>query len=275
MSPAPASHAVVTLPALDLRPQPDHRAELGSQLLMGETVRLAAGPARKGWRRVRSEADGYDGWVREWGLVHVAAARCRRWRTAAAATVVVPFLGVATRPGSGIAVGPLFLGSRVIPGRARAGMREVELPDGRRGWVDAAGLRGPSGRRAGLIERVSSLLGVPYLWGGRTPAGLDCSAFVQLVLGEQGVSLPRDARDQCLACRSLARSANAREGDLAFFAVPGQAPSHVGLALGDGYFAHSRGRVQIASIYSDNTLYDSELRPQFLGWYRPRSSPRT
>jgi hypothetical protein len=268
------SYAVVSLPALDVRRRPDHRAELATQLLMGETVRLLPGPARAGWRRIRNEADGYEGWVRDWGIVAASAARAQRWRRAATATVVVPLLGMLARPGGGVAVGPLFLGARAIPGRRRAGHTELELPDGRRGWVDAACLRAPGSPTADLIERVGSLLGVPYLWGGRTPAGIDCSAFVQLVLGEQGLALPRDARDQHAACRAIPRGQAPHLGDLAFFAARARSPGHVGLALGDGYFAHARGFVRIASIDGDNALCDKELSPQFLGWFRPRGATR-
>jgi cell wall-associated NlpC family hydrolase len=143
----------------------------------------------------------------------------------------------------------------------------VELPDGRRGFLPASALA--AARAPALEERVASLLGAPYLWGGRSPAGYDCSAFVQQVLLEQGVSLPRDAKDQCRLSRPIANGV--RPGDLAFFRRPGEPASHVGLALGGGYFAHCRGRVLVASVDNDNPLYDNELKPQFMGWYRPRA----
>jgi len=271
---APATHAVVSLPALDLRPRPDHRAELGSQLLLGETVRLLDARPRAGWRHVRNAADGYEGWVRDWGLVSAAGARVRRWERAARARVVAPWALVTARPDAGVAVGPLFFASRVIAGRARLGRREVELPDGRRGWVAAAALAGVADPPPSIVERVGSLLGTPYLWGGRTSAGLDCSAFVQLVLAEQGVAMPRDASDQYVACEPLRAAETALEGDLAFFAAPRRPAGHVGLALGDGYFVHSRGTVRIASVNPDNALCDKDLLPQLLGWYRPRKGRR-
>jgi cell wall-associated NlpC family hydrolase len=143
----------------------------------------------------------------------------------------------------------------------------VELPDGRRGFLPSAALAPP--RRPTLEARVASLLGTPYLWGGRTPAGYDCSAFVQQVLLEQGVSLPRDARDQWRASRRLTGRAEPRPGDLAFFRRTGEPASHVGLALGGGYFAHCRGRVAVASVDATNPLCDKDLLPQFMGWFRP------
>lgn len=269
MTPLARPDAVVSLPALDLRAEPSHRAELGSQLLLGETVRVLSRTERDGWLRVRATGDGYSGWVRTWGLVRAGVARVARWRAKARGCIAVPMAGTSARPEGGVAVAPLFLGARVIAGPARRGRRPVELPDGRRGWVDAGAVRPEGAAVPALLERVTSLLGAPYLWGGRTVAGIDCSAFVQLVLAEQGVPLPRDACDQFAACVGLAAGDRPVEGDLAFFARPGERASHVGIALGGAWFAHSRGSVRIASLDSDNELWDKELSAQFLGWRRP------
>ena len=266
---AKLSHAVVTLPALDVRPEPRHAAELVSQLLLGETVALLGrGRGRDpGWVRVRNEADGYSGWVRSWGLVPATAVRVGRWRRLAAARLGVPLALVRAGRGTGGSVSPVFFGNRLIAGRAAGGWCAVELPDGRRGFLPA-GTLAPR-KRPPLEARVASLLGAPYLWGGRTPAGYDCSAFVQQVLLEQGIALPRDARDQCRASRKLAGRSEPGPGDLAFFRRPGEPASHVGLALGGGFFAHCRGRVAVASVEASNPLCDKDLLPQFMGWYRP------
>lgn len=273
--------AVVCLPALDLRVRPAHAAELGSQLLLGEIVRL--GRARAGWRAVTNLADGYSGWVREWGLVPVPATRASAWRRKAVARVLAPITLLRGSPGDGIGVGPLFLGSRAIPGRTSRGWIQLELPDARRGWAERSAVSLPGDARPSVVDRAMSLLGVPYLWGGRTPAGYDCSAFVQQVLLEQGISLPRDAAEQCRACRPLRPGEAPRPGDLAFFADRPGRIAHVGISLSGGLFVHARGRVLIGSLDGDNSMYDKNLRPQMVGWYRPgrgraraggRTSPR-
>jgi gamma-D-glutamyl-L-lysine dipeptidyl-peptidase len=271
--PAPTRAAVVSLPVLDLRLEPRHASELRSQLLLGETVRLL-GRAKAGWIRVRNEGDGYAGWVRLWGLVPASPTRVALWRRRATGRIGAPMALVLALPERGgvypsrgaATVSPVFFGNRLIASGRGAWVR-VELPDGRRGLLPRTAL---AGRRPTLDVRVLSLLGTPYLWGGRSPAGYDCSAFVQQVLLEQGVRLPRDARDQCRAARRLRDPSQARLGDLAFFRRPGEPASHVGLGLGGGYFAHSRGRVHIASLDPDNPLCDKDLLPQFMGWYRPR-----
>lgn len=260
------THAVVTLPALDVRLEPRHAAELGTQLLLGEVVRVLGTGTERGWVRVRNEADGYAGWVRDWGLVRATATRATRWRRLARARVSVPLAQVRSGRGIGASVSPVFFGNRVIAGRTQRGQRAVELPDGRRGWLPSSAF---GKRRPPTIEaRVLSLLGTPYLWGGRTPAGYDCSAFVQQVLLEQGKGLPRDAKDQFLHCQRLPDGADPRVGDLVFFRRPGEAASHVGIALGGKYFAHSRGRVQIASLEPADALCDRDLLRQAMGWFR-------
>lgn len=272
MSPAP-THGVVCSAALDLRTTPEHRAELGSQLLLGEVVRLT-GRTRKGWVPVENTTDGYRGWVREWGLVSATTARARRWTKLANAIVSAPMARATANAGSGISVSPLFFRSTLIGGRSSGAWQQVELPDGRRGWVEKDALRAPDAPVPSLETRLLSLLGSPYLWGGRTPAGIDCSALVQLALAEQGVRLPRDARDQFEACRALKASEQPRHGDLAFFRAPGEAVGHVGLAIGDGLFVHSRGWVRVSALDPVNPLCDLPLAHQFAGWYRPRSGLR-
>lgn len=266
MSRSRATHAVVSLPALDLRPEPRHAAELASQLLMGEVVRILARSREPGWVRVRNEADGYEGWVRAWGLVEADAARAARWAARARAVIAVPMGRVLSGRGTGAQVSPVFLGDRVIAGRAARGFRPVELPDGRRGHLPVGAFA--ARRPPGIEERVLSLLGTPYLWGGRTPAGYDCSAFVQQVLLEQGLPLPRDAKDQHAICRPLPPGDEPEVGDLIFFRRPGERASHVGIALGGHYYAHSRGWVRIASLETSNPLCDVDLVAQSMGWHR-------
>lgn len=272
MTPRP-THGVVCAAALDLRVRPSHREELGTQLLLGEVVALV-GKARQGWLPVRSIGDGYRGWVRDWGLVRVGENRARRWRSRATTRVAVPAAHATARPGAGIGVSPLFFGSFVIAGRASGGHRHVELPDGRVGWVNAGALSRPGDAVPSIESRLMSLLGTPYLWGGRSGAGMDCSALVQLALAEQGIAMPRDARDQHAASRPLPKGESPREGDLAFFRAPGEPVGHVGLALGGGLFVHSRGWVRVGSIEPEHPLCDKPLAAQFLGWFRPRSRRR-
>jgi hypothetical protein len=260
---------VVSLAALDVRRSPEHRSELGSQLLLGEVVRMLSNSRDGLWHQIENRTDGYRGWARNWGLVPVSAARASRWRARARARVVRACVGAVSSPRGDALVSPLFLNSRLIPAGSRAGFRRLELPDGRRAWVPSAAI--VTGPRPGidLLARVRGLLGVPYLWGGRTALGFDCSGFTQQVLAEQGVALPRDAWQQFGSARALPGGEPARIGDLIFFAAPGTRPSHVGIALGGGYYAHSRGRVMISSIEPGNPLCDKSLLDQFVAVRRP------
>src|SRR5207344_1327176 len=137
--------------------------------------------------------------------------------------------------------------------RGQGSEARVELPDGRRGWIPRSALA-VSGQPPELTDRIQSLLGTPYLWGGRTPAAFDCSGFTQQVMAERGVELPRDAWQQRTACEAPRDGGPPSEGDLLFFGPPRGRIAHVGIALGAGYFADCRGAVRIASIVAGNPL---------------------
>lgn len=237
---------------------------------MGEIVRRLSVSRDGLWWRVENAADGYRGWVRTWGLVPASAARVSRWKRRATARVARPWVEARSAPRGGALVSPLFLNSRLIPAGARAGHLRLELPDGRRAWVPAAAIAGDRAVPS-LLGRIRDLLGVPYLWGGRTPLGFDCSGFTQQVLAERGFALPRDAWQQFRVTRALAQGAKARPGDLIFFAARGARPSHVGITLGGGYYAHARGRVLIGSDDKSNPLCDKQLLGQIRGFRRPLS----
>jgi cell wall-associated NlpC family hydrolase len=120
----------------------------------------------------------------------------------------------------------------------------------------------PAARK--VLETADQYLGVPYKWGGSTPAeGFDCSGYVRYVYGKQGVRLPRTSREQVKAgAKVTARISSLRAGDLMMFAEPKQAISHVAIYAGNGRIIHS-------SSSGGGVRYDvlDSRRGQ---WYRQR-----
>lgn len=103
----------------------------------------------------------------------------------------------------------------------------------------AAALKGQGTTTASaIIATAKKYIGVPYLWGGSTPSGFDCSGFVQYVFKAHGISLPRVSRDQYTAGYAVSRT-NMKPGDLVFFNTSGSGVSHLGIYLGDNQFIHA------------------------------------
>ena len=108
------------------------------------------------------------------------------------------------------------------------------------------------------VEIALSLINTPYLWGGKSPFGIDCSGFSQLVYKMIGINLPRDARDQAKIGSTLSFIDESQAGDLAFFHNKEDKIIHVGIILKDNYIIHASGRVRIDRL--DQTgIYNNEL----------------
>jgi cell wall-associated NlpC family hydrolase len=106
----------------------------------------------------------------------------------------------------------------------------------------------------GIISVSKSLIGVPYAWGGTTPAGFDCSGFTGYVFAKQGITLPRMSRDQYNVGTPVAFS-SLKPGDLVFFSLAGNGQvSHVGIYLGNGQFISSTSSKGV-TISSFSTSY--------------------
>lgn len=116
-----------------------------------------------------------------------------------------------------------------------------------------------------IIACSEVLEGVPYLWGGRSSAGIDCSGFVQILFRMAGISLPRDAKDQALIGETLSLIQEAKPGDLAFFDNEAGNITHVGLVIGEGKIRHAshwvrKDRLDSYGIFTDEWGYTHNLR---------------
>jgi gamma-D-glutamyl-L-lysine dipeptidyl-peptidase len=190
--------------------QPSLRGEQASQLVLGETAAVLEAAAD--WRRVRTDLDGYPGWVHAGYCVEVDDARAEAWRQEATGWS----LGAVVRLGEAPAVR--------LPLRARVALEggAVRLPDGRRGQLAegtlACAAEAVQAARAKPPERwaLEYFAGSPYEWGGVTPCGVDCSGMVQTSFLARGITLPRDSSQQA-ECGAPVPLDDIRPGDLVFF----------------------------------------------------------
>jgi glucan-binding YG repeat protein len=112
-----------------------------------------------------------------------------------------------------------------------------------------------------ITDTALDYIGVPYVWGGTTPSGFDCSGFLNYTYDKAGISLPRTTSEIYNATQTISKS-SLNEGDLVFFTTYKAGPSHAGIYLGDGKFVHAGDSgVQVASLsnpYWTKTYYGSK-----------------
>ncbi|MGH7549646.1 MAG: NlpC/P60 family protein [Gemmatimonadota bacterium] len=239
-----------------LRREPRHSAELVTQMIMGEEA-LVLG-VWEPWLEVRL-SDGYVGWVHQGSVVRsevpdlAAFLEHLKERGPAPGWWVVVERGAIARqdpdPGSAAAA-DLVRGAKLQVEDAGDRVIRVMLPDGTRGWLDR-GAAIPAERLAerfptdgkSIVEHAAEYLGLPYLWGGTSEKGFDCSGLVQRIYGLHGVALPRDAGQQVQTGAPIepgARWEKVGDGDLAFFAEPpAEHATHVGILTEGGRMIHA------------------------------------
>ncbi|SDF33082.1 C40 family peptidase [Sporolituus thermophilus] len=108
-----------------------------------------------------------------------------------------------------------------------------------------------------VIATAQRYMGVPYVWGGDTPAGFDCSGFTQYVLKQHGIAIPRTAAEQFAAGMPVDK-ANLKIGDLVFFTTYKPGASHVGFYMGDGKFIHASSVANKVTISALDEQYYTE-----------------
>lgn len=232
-------YAIVNVPAAPVRRKPDHRKEMVSQLLFGESVEILK-TREPFWLKVRSLHDDYEGWmtntlVKEVDEEHASAMSCCV-SAGLLNTVVVEGREMQVPFGSSL---PLFEDDTGNgEGKGKLGGQDYDF-NGKFLKRDEQVLS------PGLLKQLTSLwLNAPYLWGGRTPLGVDCSGFVQVIYKMMGIDLPRDAWQQAQEGSVVKKFSEICPGDLAFFRNK-EDITHVGILLGDDQIIHSSGKVRI------------------------------
>lgn len=258
---ADATWAVVRSGLAPVLGAPDIRATQVSQYVLGARLQLLLPTGR--WYRVRGE-DGYLGWINRGYIEPGKEAWARDWEAEVGGEAFVS-LGADLQDDGGAPLLHLPWGARValdasgrclLPDRRAARLARGEL-------VRAAELarRYPPQGEA-IVRSAARWIGTPYVWGGVTPAGVDCSGFVQAVLRLHGVPIPRDAELQVAVGAEIVPGRNysaLRPGDLLFFTeVPGRI-THVALSLGGPDIIHSA--LSNGGVATNRLTGDGDLQP--------------
>ena len=274
------TYAIGNNSVINIRSKPKHSAELGTQGLLGMQLRVLD---KKGdFYRVQTP-DKYISWVDHGGIKRMDKVEFDKWNqkrkiifTATSGTVYSQ-KDIKSTP-----VSDIVFGGIVALIKEHTTFYEIAYPDTRIGFIkkqDAvlynSWLKNNPSNATFIEESAKTMLGVPYLWGGTSTKGNDCSGFTKTVYLMNGFVIPRDASQQIHAGKVVDENLKfegLEKGDLLFFGKPAtedkkQRITHVGIWLGNdkGEFIHSSKNVHLSSINKDQPHYDEFNKNRYLG----------
>jgi cell wall-associated NlpC family hydrolase len=261
---------VVTVSVAVMKTKPSHASELGNQLIMGMVVRMLK--SESGWYFVQSLDDRYLGWMEPSHLALVTKDQAEAFARGPRAIVTSLFSFVRERPSTdGAVVCDLVVGDVLSTTGRSAGWTAVQLPDGRKGFVadaDAADYAAWKASRKITPEAIEQtarrFMGVPYLWGGTSAKGFDCSGYLKTVFRLNGLELQRDTDQQANQGAAVPTDndlAEVKKGDVLFFGPRAGVTriTHTGIYLGGKLFIHCAGMVKLNSLDPASPLYSENL----------------
>lgn len=246
---AQSNIALGNLSVACLRENPGHAQELGSQVLMGVPVIILG---RDGdWLKVKT-IDGYTGYIIHHSLKQLSAEDYRNWKKSERAVFTALTEGkILSDSINGSAVSDIVPGSIVQLQKKGLRFAKVKLPDGRTGFLSVEDLTPLQEWMSqpfdeSIIERYArASMGSPYLWGGNSSKGMDCSGLTYAGLWLNGRVVPRNASAQAKIGQPVSNSKDLQNGDLVFFASPTGRINHVGCYIGNNRYVESSGRVRL------------------------------
>lgn len=236
---------ISNLSIIPQRSDANDKAEMTNQILFGEHFKVLE--IRKKWSKIRLSHDSYEGWIcnKQWQEI---SEEDYKQLDKDVATITTDILDIITKEYQQ----PIVIGS-VLPfyksGHALIN-EEMYKFDGlsTQGYVDKNKLR----------QNALIFLNAPYLWGGRSPLGIDCSGLTQIVYRLQGIDLPRDAYQQAKVGTTLSFIEESEVGDLAFFDDKEGKVIHVGIILEENHIIHASGKVRIDRI-DQQGIFNTEI----------------
>jgi gamma-D-glutamyl-L-lysine dipeptidyl-peptidase len=223
---------ICNLAIIPLRLEPSDRSEIVSQVLFGEHFEVLE--ELKQWRRIRLHYDDYEGWVdsKQFQIISETA-----YNTLSNEPIVLngDLIDYISAPNNTLL--PISLGASL----SFLNHSDINTAHFEFEGTKAIGIHDKSK----LINTAFMYLNAPYLWGGKTPFGIDCSGFTQMVYKLNGYHLFRDASQQATQGEALSFIEESEPGDLAFFDNEEGTIIHVGIIMENNYIIHASGKVRI------------------------------
>jgi len=246
--------ALVNLSVANLRAKPGDASELVSQVLLGTPLKVLDYSNK--WYRVQTP-ENYIGYLDAGGLQTLTAQELESWKIADRWVFnrIAGFIYDSPYD-MGQIVSDVVLGDIIVVLTTAPDWLKISFPDGRTGFVNRAdcihypdwvNLQTDANQ---LLRTARQMMGFPYLWGGTSTKGMDCSGFVKTVFYSKGVIMARDASQQARYGEPVdfGNMDNLQPGDLLFFGRSAERITHVGIYISNGDFIHSSGRVHIGSL---------------------------
>lgn len=253
------STGVVNVCVANVYETDSYRSQTVTQAILGERVNILESGAQ--FSRIELP-DAYTGWISNFQIVTENGTQ-----PGMVIKIREHWTRIFQKPSiDSMPVRDAVIGTQIYMTDEKGDWLQVDLPDGTVGWIrkSATGIF-PERSRDGILELAREFLGYPYLWGGRSPKGFDCSGLTQTVLGLVGINLPRDSWMQQNAGKPVnVTPEDALPGDLYFFSERGDRITHVGIAAGRGRILHARGYVRINSLINGDQDFSGELRSTFV-----------
>lgn len=224
--------AICNLAIIPLRAEPSDRSEIVSQLLFGEHFEIIE--TQNQWSKIKLYFDYYEGWV-DSKQYQVISEKSFKELSKDAIILNSDLVEYVSNP-SNILL-PITLGASV----SFLHHSEINVENFEFEGLRVSGIK----PKSDLITTSFLYLNAPYLWGGKTPFGIDCSGFTQMVYKLNGYKLLRDASQQSTQGEALSFIEESEPGDLAFFDNEEGKIIHVGIIMENNYIIHASGKVRI------------------------------
>ncbi len=225
-------YGICNLAIIPLRNEPNDRSEQVSQVLFGEHFQIIE--QQKQWLKIRLHFDSYEGWidVKQCQLISEVDFEAISSSAEILNNDLIEYISNEDNV--------------LIPIPLGASLSFLELERINTQAYNFEGLKATGTKpKTELIKTAFMYLNSPYLWGGKTPFGIDCSGFTQMVYKLNGYKILRDASQQAMQGEALSFIEESEPGDLAFFDNEEGKIIHVGIIMNDNYIIHASGKVRV------------------------------